>query len=240
MGETKLTFKRYEKKYLLSAEKFEKLWQRMEQYIEPDDFFESTVCSIYYDDNEYSLIRHSIEKPVYKEKLRVRSYNVPGADGRVFVELKKKFKGIVYKRRVSMTAQEAENYLSGKTAAPVDSQMTREIDWFMHENHPVPKVFIACDRLAYRAKDNRELRITFDRNIRWRENDLHLTSGSFGEPLLEDGQVLMEIKIPGAAPMWLAGMLSELEIFPQGYSKYGNCYKHAILEKYFNGVIFHA
>lgn len=240
MGETKLTFKRYEKKYLLSAEKFEMLWQRMEQYIEPDDFFKSTVCSIYYDDDEYSLIRHSIEKPVYKEKLRVRSYNVPRADGKVFVELKKKFEGIVYKRRVPMSAQEAEAYLSGEKAAPVDSQMIHEIDWFMHENHPVPKVFIACDRLAYRAKDNRELRITFDRNIRWRETDLHLTSGCFGEPLLEAGQVLMEIKIPGAAPLWLANMLSELEIFPQGYSKYGDCYKHKILEKYLNGVIFHA
>lgn len=240
MGETKLTFKRYEKKYLLSAEKYEKLWQQLEPYIEPDDFFKSTVCSIYYDDDEYSLIRHSIEKPLYKEKLRVRSYNVPKADGKVFVELKKKFKGIVYKRRVSMTAEQAEAYLAGETPPPVDSQMTHEIDWFMHENHPVPKVFIACDRLAYWAKENHELRITFDRNIRWRENDLHLTSGCFGEPLLEEGQVLMEIKIPGAAPLWLANMLSELEIFPQGYSKYGNCYKHGILEKYFNGVIFHA
>lgn len=240
MGETILTFKRYEKKYLLSAEKFEKLWQQMEQYIEPDNFFQSTVCSIYYDDDEYSLIRHSIEKPVYKEKLRVRSYNVPKADGKVFVELKKKFKGVVYKRRVPMSAQEAEDYLSGKSPAPVDSQMIHEIDWFMHENRPVPKVFIACDRLAYRAKENHELRITFDRNIRWREDDLHLSHGSHGEDLLEPGQVLMEIKIPGAAPLWLASMLSELEIFPQGYSKYGNCYKKGIIEKYFNGVIFHA
>ena len=237
MGETILTFKRYEKKYLLSAEKFEALWQRLEEYLEPDQFFSSTVCSIYYDDDQYSLIRHSIEKPVYKEKLRFRSYNVPKAEGKVFVELKKKFEGIVYKRRVVMSAQQAEDYLSGKTPAPMDSQMIHEIDWFMHENKPVPKVFIACDRLAYKAKENPNLRITFDRNIRWRETDLHLTSGCYGEPLLEDGQVLMEIKIPGAAPLWLASMLSELEIFPRGYSKYGTCYKSRIIEKYFNEVI---
>ena len=237
MAETILSFKRYEKKYLLSAQQYAALWQQLEQYLEPEDFFSSTVCSIYYDDDDYSIIRHSIEKPVYKEKLRVRSYNVPDENGRVFVELKKKFEGIVYKRRVPMTAKQAEDYLSGKTPAPMDSQMIREIDWFMHENRPEPKIFIACERYAYRAKENHQLRITFDRNIRWRETDLHLTSGSYGEELLEEGQVLMEIKIPGAAPLWLANMLSELEIFPRGYSKYGTCYKNNLIEKYFNGVI---
>ncbi len=240
MGETKLTFERYEKKYLLSAEKFQAFWQELEARVEPDDFFSSTVCSIYYDDEDYSLIRHSIEAPVYKEKLRVRSYNVPEEDGLVFVELKKKFKGVVYKRRVSMTAREAEAYLAGKAPAPVEGQMTREIDWFMHENHPTPKVFIACDRLAYRAREDSELRITFDRNIRWRETDLHLSHGSHGEPILEDGQVLMEVKAPGAVPLWFAALLSEHAVFPQGYSKYGNCYKHKILEKYMNGVFDHA
>ena len=237
MGETVLTFKRYEKKYLLSAEEYERLWERLEEYVEPDGFFRSTVCSIYYDDNTYSLIRNSIEKPKYKEKLRVRSYNVPNKDGRVFVELKKKFEGVVYKRRVVMSAEEAESYLSGEQPAPVDSQMVREIDWFMHENKPIPKVFIACEREAYKAKENENLRITFDRNIRWRETDLHLTSGSYGEELLEDGQVLMEIKIPGAAPLWLAEMLSQLQIYPRSFSKYGTCYKNNLVEKYFNEVI---
>lgn len=237
MGETILTFKRYEKKYLLSADEYERLWQRLEEYVEPDSFFKSTVCSIYYDDDRYSLIRHSIEKPKYKEKLRVRSYNVPSKDSNVFVELKKKFEGVVYKRRVVMSAQEAEKYLSREIAAPMDSQMIREIDWFMHENKPVPKVFIACEREAYKAKENGELRITFDRNIRWRETDLHLSSGAYGEELLEDGQVLMEIKIPGAAPLWLAEMLSQLQIYPRSFSKYGTCYKNKLIEKYFNEVI---
>ena len=237
MGETILTFKRYEKKYLLSADEYERLWQRLEEYVEPDSFFKSTVCSIYYDDDRYSLIRHSIEKPKYKEKLRVRSYNVPSKDSNVFVELKKKFEGVVYKRRVVMSAQEAEKYLSGEIAAHMDSQMIREIDWFMHENKPVPKVFIACEREAYKAKENGELRITFDRNIRWRETDLHLSSGAYGEELLEDGQVLMEIKIPGAAPLWLAEMLSQLQIYPRSFSKYGTCYKNKLIEKYFNEVI---
>lgn len=234
MGDTKLTFKRLEKKFLLSPEQYERLMERLSEHIEPDRFFQSTVCSLYYDDDSYSLIRHSIESPVYKEKLRVRSYNVPEENGEVFVELKKKFKGTVYKRRVSLGAREAEAWLAGTAPAPEESQMVREIEWFMHENHPVPKVFIACDRTAWVARDDPELRITFDKDIRYRETELALTAGSHGAPLTEPGQVLMEIKIPGTAPLWLAHMLCELSLYPTGFSKYGTAYKSFILDQYFN------
>lgn len=240
MKDTVLTFKRYEKKYLLSAEKYSQLMERLEQYIIPDRFHKSTVCSIYYDTENFELIRHSIEKPVYKEKLRLRSYNVPGPEGEVFVELKKKFKGIVYKRRVRMTAAQASAYLSGECAAPMDTQTTRELDWVLKSHALSPKVFIACDRFAYVAKDDENLRITFDKDLRWRETELDLTMGCHGKPVLKDGQVLMEIKIPGAAPIWLAHLLSELEIYPQSFSKYGSCYKNELLDKYINGVIFSA
>lgn len=232
MGDTKLTFKRLEKKFLLSAGQYEQLMARLAEHIEPDRFFQSTVCSIYYDDDAYSLIRHSIEDPVYKEKLRVRSYNVPDDDSEVFVELKKKFKGTVYKRRVGMTARMAEDWLAGKCPAPEDSQMVREIEWFLRENAPVPKVFIACERTAWVAKDDPDLRMTFDRDIRFRETELDLTLGSHGEPLTEPEQVLMEIKIPGTAPLWLAHLLCELELYPSGFSKYGTAYKNHILERY--------
>ena len=238
MNDTKLTFERYEKKYLLTPERYTVLREELDAHITPDRFFESTVCSIYFDTPDYTLIRRSVEDPVYKEKLRVRSYNVPGADDAVFVELKKKYKGIVYKRRVMMTATEAADYLAGRSPAPEECQMTREIDWFLAAYSPIPKVFIACDRQAYVAMDNPELRITFDSNLRWRDTELDLTAGSHGEPLLDPGTVLMEIKIPGAAPLWLAHMLSKLEVFPSGFSKYGKCYREHILEKYINGVIF--
>lgn len=236
-AETQLTFKRYEKKYLLSPEQYKTLRLELDRHIMPDQYFQSTVCSVYYDSNSYALIRHSLERPVYKEKLRLRSYNVPGPEDTVFVELKKKYKGIVYKRRVAMGAQEAEDYLALRRAAPEDSQITREIDFFLRENPVAPKVFIACDRSAYVAKDDPELRITFDENLRWRETALSLTAGSEGQPLLEPGQVLMEIKIPGAAPLWLARILSDLALFPTGFSKYGTCYRNEILKNYFNGVI---
>ena len=237
MQETILTFKRYEKKYLLSARKYELLWERLREHLVPDLFHRSTVCSIYYDSDDFSLIRHSLEKPVYKEKLRLRSYNVPGPDGEVFVELKKKYKGVVYKRRVRMSAVEAERYLAGQSRPPEDGQILREIDFFLQTHEVSPKAFIACEREAWVDREEPELRITFDRNLRWRDTDLHLSSGCGGEPLLPDGEVLMEIKIPGAAPLWLAHLLSELEIFPTSFSKYGTCYRQDLLEKYFNGVI---
>ena len=237
MGETRLTFKRYEKKYLLTREQYEKLFRALEDHIVPDQYFRSTVCSLYYDTDDYALIRHSIEAPVYKEKLRLRSYGVPDDDGTVFIELKKKYKGMVYKRRVPMGAKAAMAYLAGEAGPTECSQMTREIDWFLHENAVRPKAYIACDRTAWVAKDDPELRITFDEDLRWRESDLDLTLGSAGEPLTAPGNVLMEIKIPGTAPLWLAHLLSELALFPTGFSKYGTCYRDHILSEYFNGVI---
>ena len=237
MGDTKLVFKRYEKKYLLSRGQYETLFRELRDHIVPDAYHRSTVCSIYYDTDDYELIRRSIEAPVYKEKLRLRSYGVPDDDGTVFIELKKKYKGMVYKRRVPMGAKAAMAYLAGEAGPTECSQMTREIDWFLHENDVKPKVFIACDRYAWVDKENPELRITFDENLRWRTDRLDLTLGSDGETLTEPGAVLMEIKIPGTAPLWLAHLLSDQSVFPTSFSKYGTCYKNHILSEYFNGVI---
>ncbi len=239
MEETKLTFERFEKKYLLSAEDYACLRQRLDPYIEPDVYPRSVVCSLYYDSEDYRLIRHSIDKPVYKEKLRLRSYKVPEDTDTVFVELKKKFKGIVYKRRLALPEATATAWLAGEGRPEKESQMTRELDYFLDSYRPIPKLYLACDRTAWRAKEDPELRITFDRNIRWRQTELDLRAGDQGEPLLEDGQVLMEIKIPGAAPLWLARMLSELKLYPTSFSKYGSCYKRFILDEYIKGVVLH-
>ena len=238
MGETKLTFKRYEKKYLLSAVQYARVTERLAPYIEPDEYHRSTVCSLYYDGDDFHLIRHSLDGPVYKEKLRVRSYDLSGPDGEVFVELKKKFKGIVYKRRVTMSWRQAERWLSGEAGPPEDGQMIREIQWFLRENRPRPKVLIACDRSSWRSREDAEIRLTFDENIRWRKTELDLGAGSGGEPLTESGEVLMELKIPGAAPLWLAHLLSEEGLFPVSFSKYGTCYREHLLEDFVKGEIF--
>ena len=237
MQETVFTFKRYERKYLLSAAQYERLWAQLEEHLVPDRFFQSTVCSLYYDSEDFRLIRHSLDKPIYKEKLRLRSYGVPGPDDPVFVELKKKFKGIVYKRRVVLPARLAEQYLAGEARPAEDGQILREIDYVLATNRLLPQVYIACDRCAWVDREEPELRITFDRDLRWRDTDLSLTAGSHGQPLLDGGEILMEIKVPEAAPLWLSQLLSELEIFSRSFSKYGTCYTRDLLNKTFNGVI---
>ena len=228
MCEIQSCFKRYEKKYLLTQEQYRAMRFGMAQYMKPDEHPRYSISNLYYDTENYDLIRASLEKPVYKEKLRMRSYGVPGSMDKVFVEIKKKYDDVVYKRRVTMELQNAVPYLRGARRGD-GSQIGREIDWFLRNYRPEPKVFIAYDREAYAVVDGGELRITFDTALRARSNDLDLRAGDHGVPLLADDRVLMEIKIPGTAPLWLARQLSENSIFPTSFSKYGAYYKQFIL-----------
>jgi len=228
-GKMQFCFKRYEKKYMLSLDQLSKLLTGMKDYVHADEFGRYTICNIYYDTNDYRLIRASLGKPVYKEKLRLRSYGVPCDRDTVFVELKKKYDGVVYKRRTIMGASAAAAYLQNGAVPEQKDQICREIDWFMHSYHPSPKVFIAYDRTAFVGLDNPDLRITFDTNLRWRDAELDLRAGDRGEPLLPPDQILMEVKIPGTVPVWLAHLLSETGTFPTSFSKYGACYTQNIL-----------
>ena len=222
-------FERYEKKYLLNPGQLERLLEGIEPYVRPDEFGKYTICNIYYDTDDFKLIRASLEKPVYKEKLRVRSYGIPGDQDNVFVELKKKFDGIVYKRRAVMNISEAAAYINDGVAPGQENQICHEIDWFMQSYHPTPKAFIAYDRTAFAGLEHPGLRITFDKNLRWRDTELDLRAGDSGALLLPQSQTLMEIKIPGATPVWLARLLSEAGAFPTSFSKYGTCYKENLL-----------
>lgn len=224
MREVQNCFERYEKKYLLTPAQYRAVRQGMAPWMKPDAHPKYTICNIYYDTDNYDLIRASLEKPVYKEKLRLRSYGVPGGRDPVFAELKKKFDGVVYKRRVTMEVRAAAAYLQGAGRGD-GSQISREIDWFLQFHRPKPKVFLAYDREAWAAADGGELRITFDTAIRVRSNDVDLRAGDHGVPLLQDDRILMEIKIPGAAPLWLSRLLSDNRIFPTSFSKYGMYYK---------------
>ena len=228
MSDLQSCFKRYEKKYLLSPAQYEAVKRGMAPYMKPDAHPRYTICNLYYDTANFDLIRASLEKPVYKEKLRLRSYGVPGSQTPVFLELKKKFDGVVYKRRVTMKARDALRYLQGEQTGD-GSQIGREIDWFLQFYRPEAKVLIAYDRQAFAAADGSELRITFDTGLRARSDFLDLGRGDVGVPLLEEDLVLMEIKIPGAAPLWLAHLLSQLEAFQTSFSKYGHYYKQFVL-----------
>ena len=228
MSEIQSSFRRCEKKYLLTPEQYRAVKRGMASYMKPDAYPRYTICNIYYDTERFDLIRASLEKPIYKEKLRLRSYGVPGSMDSVFVEIKKKYDGVVYKRRVTMEARNALRWLQGAQSGD-GSQIGREIDWFLRLYRPEPKVMIAYDREAYAAADGGELRLTFDTALRARANDVDLRLGDHGVPLLDDGRILMEIKIPGAAPLWLARLLSEHQIYPTSFSKYGTYYKQFIL-----------
>lgn len=228
-GKIQFCFKRYEKKYMLTPDQLTRMLVGIHGHMRADEFGRYTICNIYYDTDDFQLIRASLEKPVYKEKLRMRSYGVPGSRDEVFVELKKKYNSVVYKRRTVMKAADAVSYIHDGAVSEREDQICREIDWFMGSYHPKPKVFIAYDRTAFAGLDNPDLRLTFDANLRWRDHDLDLRAGDYGEPLLASGQILMEIKIPGTTPVWLAHLLSEIGAFPTSFSKYGTCYTQNIL-----------
>ncbi len=225
-------FKRIEKKYVLTQEQYQKILAGILPYMKEDKYKETTICNIYFDTDDSRLIQISIDKPIYKEKLRLRSYCVPqDKNHTVFFEIKKKFKKTVYKRRISMSLSEAEAYIeTGVMPEKVKGNIPKEIDYMISCWKLKPKIFLAYDRTAYHSKENPDLRITFDRNIRSRYNDLSLLSGDYGEPLMSAGTYIMEIKIPNAAPLWLAHLLSENGIFSQSFSKYGNIYIKHILE----------
>ncbi|MBQ4436055.1 MAG: polyphosphate polymerase domain-containing protein [Clostridia bacterium] len=228
MSEIHNSFKRYEKKYLLTQDQYHLMRLGMASRMRPDEYPRYAISNIYYDTERFDLIRTSLEKPVYKEKLRLRSYGIPGSLDPAFLEIKKKYDDVVYKRRITMKTRDAVQYLDG-TREGDDSQIGREIDYFLRFYRPKPKVFIAYDREAWAAADGGELRITFDTALRVRSNDLDLRLGDHGIPLLDDDRILMEIKIPGTAPLWLAQLLSAGGIYPVSFSKYGAYYKEFVL-----------
>lgn len=228
---TQAVFQRYEKKYLLTMQQHKALLDALQYDICMDHYGVHTICNLYLDTDDFQLIRTSIEKPIYKEKLRLRSYGVPDHTDTVFLELKKKYDGIVYKRRISLPLEEAMNYISYGIKPKKTNQIFKEIHWAMSTYEPSPKTFIAYDRSAYFGVENPNLRITFDQKIRYRYTNVSLTKGDGGTFLLSPQQILMEIKIPGAMPLWLSHLLSDLQIYPTSFSKYGNCYKQYLQQQ---------
>lgn len=219
-----MIFKRVEKKYRLTPAQKEALLQIIGPRLTPDAHGRNTICSLYLDTPDHLIIRNSIIAKTYKEKLRLRSYGTPTMADHVFLEIKKKFKGVVYKRREVMTLQQAMDYIE-HGRKPCDSQIMREIDYAMHfYRQPKPMMLIAYEREAYFDGENPNLRITFDTNVRARETDCRLENGSHGDYLLPEDAILMEIKTDGAMPVWLAQALSQCRILPARFSKYGTAY----------------
>lgn len=225
-------FKRVEKKYLLTDAQWDALIEKISPMLVPDPFGRSTIASLYLDTPDFRIIRASIEAKnedhAYKEKLRLRTYGTPASNSRAFLEIKKKYDGVVYKRRISLPYAAAMQYISGGQKPP-DSQIMREIDWAMHfYGAPKPAVIISYERDAFFVRDLPALRITFDSGVRYRNYDLDLSLGSKGKPILSETESLMEIKTDGSMPVWLSLALDELNIYPASFSKYGTAYADII------------
>ena len=225
-------FKRYEIKFLVSEDQRRSLEEAFADMMIPDAHGESRICSVYCDTPDRRLIRASLEKPVYKEKLRIRSYGRAGQDDNVFMELKKKYKGVVYKRRISLPQYEADAFVSEGARLSGDGQIEREIESFRSFYGTIePAMYICCDRTAFFGKDDPDLRVTFDRNILWRTDRLKLTSAPGGRRLIAPDKSLMEIKCAGSVPLPLVKLLSEGGIRQTSFSKYGNAYMTVLREQ---------
>ena len=219
-----MIFKRYEKKYLISRYEYDKLMSVIGEHLTPDVHGRNTICSLYLDTPDFLLIRNSIDAISYKEKLRLRSYGVPEFGKPIFFEIKKKYKGVVYKRRVSMTQDQAAEYIESGVI-PFDSQIMREIDYLMKfYRNPKPNVCILCEREAFFDKENPSVRLTFDENLRYRYGFPNSDNIAEGTPIVQNDEYILEIKTPGAMPLWLAQALSECKIYPRSFSKYAHAY----------------
>lgn len=225
-------FKRYELKYLLTQAQKQAVLAAMEPYMELDAYGRTTIRNIYYDTENYRLVRRSIEAPVYKEKLRVRSYAQAARDSTVFVELKKKHDSVVYKRRLPLAEGSAMAWLSGRQACPSDTQIGREIQYFTRFYQSLhPSVFLTYEREAYYTREQSDFRVTFDDRILCRQEDISLQAPVWGTPILPEGVVLMEIKCSGGIPLWMTGALSQNGIRKTSFSKYGTAYQSLIYPK---------
>ena len=226
-------FQRKEIKYLFSRQQYEALLQQIRPLLVEEKFHKYTICNIYYDTEQFDLFRKSCEKPAYKEKLRLRSYGTPATNDTVFLEIKKKYKGIVYKRRIDLPLENVYDFINYKSLRfPTDNINQREIMFFLERYNLLPQVYLSYDREAYLWKDNPDFRLTFDTNIKYRLDDVSLEYGNYGEPILDDDAVLMEVKCLNALPIPFVNVLSELGIYSRSFSKIGTVFNKVILPDY--------
>ena len=223
-------FKRVEQKYVLTEQEYKLLFKKINKHLKKDKYFKSTICNIYFDTINNDLIINSLEKPIFKEKIRLRSYQVPSINDDVFLEIKEKYKGIVGKRRIKIKLKDFYTYLETNNYDK-DNQIMNEINYYFKYYDLKPAIYIAYDRLSYCCVDVNSLRITIDSNLRSRNSDLNLELGDAGKCYFKDKNYIMEIKTLGSMPLWLVRSLSELKIYPTSFSKYGSIYQKELKER---------
>ena len=226
--------KRTEIKYVLDPAQTRYIKEAIRGHMEPDRFGLTQIASLYYDTPDRRLIAESIQKPAFKEKIRVRSYGPAAPGSPMFLELKRKCKGEVYKRRIATDIAGIQRFFAGESVleeAPgqerkfCEEQIAKELEYFRDFYGDLrPSCLIMVDRIAY-YEPGGDLRITLDFDPRYRDHDLNLTTSMEGESLLPEGWSIMEIKVQQSMPLWLVRILSEGKIYKTSFSKYGEAYK---------------
>lgn len=216
-------FRRVEQKYILSYDELDKLLELIKKYIKKDEYYQSTVLNLYFDNIQKQLFIKSISQPIYKFKIRLRSYNVPKLNSDVYLEMKNKYQGITTKRRIKIKLSDFYKYLKGKKIN--NTQIFNEIDYYFKYLRLKPSFFVAYDRNRYTTKENENIKITIDKNLRSRKEDLFLEKGDFGKKFFDEQKCIMEIKSLNSLPIWLTSALSSLKIYPVSFSKYGETLK---------------
>lgn len=220
------TFKRREMKFLLTEEQFKIISEGIAPYMTEDEFGLHTIMNIYFDNDNDDLIRHSLGKPKFKQKMRLRAYGKAAADNdKAFLEIKKKYRGITYKRRLEMSYKELFDYAALGILPEKKGQVFEEIDYLKNQMNLVPRIVICYDRAAFFGNDDKEFRVTFDSGVRYRTDDLDLRSGDYGELLSAAPYRIMEVKSASSIPMWLVNILSKNKIYHGSFSKYGTIYQ---------------
>lgn len=217
-------FQRVEKKYILTKDQKDEFIKLVQDHLVDDEYGPSTICNIYYDNENNDLIRNSLDKPVYKEKVRLRSYNVPNKETTTFLEIKKKYDGIVYKRRITESLGNIEDHIENGEDLKCNKQILNEIDYCFKYYKLNPALFLAYDRVAYYDNQDKNFRVTFDTNIVARDYDLELEKGVYGEKYFDDGTYIMEVKCGGGLPFWFVSALEKVNAYPASFSKYGKVY----------------
>ena len=217
-------FNRVEQKYILTKEEYKQLFSKINNYLEKDKYYQSKICNLYFDNDNNDFIINSLEKPIFKEKVRLRSYSVPNLNDIVYLELKGKYDGVVFKRRVDIKLKDFNYYMkSGIIKEEYNNQIMKEIDYVIKKFNIYPKLYIGYDRLSYYDKNNINFRVTFDFNLRSREDELKLELGDNGN-LYNKDLVIMEVKSLQSIPLWFTKILSNMKIYPSSFSKYGEIY----------------
>lgn len=213
---------RCEQKYFITNEQYNYLIKKIGKKLEKDKYFKERIYNVYFDNDNMDLINRSMDKPMYKEKIRLRSYLVPKNDEIVFLEIKKKYKDTSNKRRIEISYNDALNYIY-KGIIPINSQIMNEIDYCFKKYNLKPVINITYDRLAYYLKEDENVRLTFDNNVKYDMNDKLLNDIRSDDKLFNEGYI-MEIKTFNGLPRWLIDALDELNIYPTSYSKIGKIY----------------